>query len=81
MVELDLESETFEVWSLLEMGGEEEAMAKADVEESVIVSSAAPLVALPRNPRTEETMDDEEGPTATHSYSSYTTPPTTNSPP
>ena len=64
MVELDSESDTFEVLDLKEMEEEAQEMVDSDVEEYAVADAAAdPLAALPRNLNTEETMEEEEIPT------------------
>ena len=78
MAELGSESETFEIWPLAEMEADAEVMVKYGMEDSAVAADVIPLAVLPRNPRTEETVEEEEeGPTATNSSPPYTTPPTT----
>ena len=80
MVELQSEPGTFDVWSLVYMYSDSEEMVKAGVEQSALALSYVPLVALTRNPWTEDTAEEDEGPTEKYSHIYYTTPPTTSTP-
>ena len=82
---MELKLEAFEVYNLVEVKAE--AMLKDEVEESAVsdtFTATAPLDALPRNPRMEDTAsaaDEEEGLAKTYYYPPPTTPPTTPPPP
>ena len=80
MAELYSESEILEVWFLVEIQEDPEPMENSDVEESVVAYYYSPFSSLPRNPRTEEMVQQEEVPTATHYSPSYNTPTTTSYP-
>ena len=77
MVELDSESDTFEVLDLKEMEEEAQEMVNSDVEEYIFATAIDHLSALKRNLNTEETMEKEEIPTEICYSSNYTTPPPT----
>ena len=60
------EWEAFDVLALKEE--EAEGMVDAKAEESILAVVAFPLVTLPRNPKTSEMAEEEEGMAAKHYY-------------
>ena len=77
-MKMDSESDTFEVLALKYMEEEAQEMVNYDVQECVFASDTTLLVTPPRNPRTEETMEEEDITTETYYSSNYnTTPPNT----
>ena len=75
---VESESEAFDIQALSEV--DPEKMVEVNTEESVVVAAAINLVALPSDPRMEETAEEdkeEEGPAETHNSS----PPTNTFPP
>ena len=56
-------------------------MVKVVAKEYVVADDPVPLATLPRNLNTEETVQEEDIPTATNSLSTFTSTPPTNPPP